>query len=217
VPNGSQQNDAAVNIADCTGAFNQHWRAVRGWERTNTVAELIARHSGKCLGVLFETHEERAQVVQKTCGGGSARWLQKHAAEYTGLRRTQFVSNQCLDVSGRDNGASVQQYTCNGTVNQFWERVWTSGGYFKLRVASSGRCLQAPDAVPLDNSPAFIADCTGLFNQQWIMQPAGSGLLRGRQSGACLSILFEGGVDLAQTAMRRCDSVIFPSQNWSWS
>src|SRR5438034_9097786 len=45
---------------------------------------------------------------------------------------------KCLDVAGQVNGSTVQQLTCNGTVNQQWTKQPTDNGWFRPTVASRG-------------------------------------------------------------------------------
>jgi hypothetical protein len=61
--------------------------------------------------------------------------LQTSARTYVELRNATF--GKCLDVAGQDNGAKVQQYTCNWTVNQQWHEAPIDSGFFMLQVATS--------------------------------------------------------------------------------
>jgi hypothetical protein len=106
----------------------------------------------------------------------------------------QFRTNQnpsrCLDAGGQVNGAVVQIFTCNGTVNQQWRMRTVDGVFFELIVASSGRCMEVANASQTAGSRIQILDCNGQFNQQWeqVASPvSGFVHLRARHSGRCAS------------------------------
>jgi hypothetical protein len=218
VPNASLDNDAIVDISDCTGAFNQQWTLAN--HNNTTGDQLVVRHSGKCLAILFEDPADRAQAVQYDCDSGlTERWKNQVAAYYTPWRN--YGSPRCLDVAGRVNGSRVQQYTCNGTVNQQWTLTSTDSGYAIRFVASSGRCLQVPDSSQAEDAVVTIADCTGAFNQQWrtVLQatlPDGQRVvsLQVRHSGKCLTILGESQVDRVTAVQHTCSPSFLHSQQW---
>jgi hypothetical protein len=108
-----------------------------------------------------------------------------------------------LDVIGGSQtiGARVQQYTCNGSVAQQWTKRFTDGGYFMLKVAASGQCLDVKDASLADNAPVVQKPCTGAWNQQWTQRISGvSGwpTLVARHSGKGLVIMSESLLNGAQ-------------------
>src|SRR5690242_472722 len=84
-------------------------------------------------------------------------------------------SGKCLDVAGGSHaiGARVQQYTCNGTPAQQWTKEPTNNGFFLLRVAVSGQCLQVQGGAGSfdDNQPVVQMPCNRLrYDQQWTDQ-----------------------------------------------
>jgi hypothetical protein len=106
----------------------------------------------------------------------------------------QFLNNlnprRCLDVGGQVNGSVVQIFDCNGTVNQQWTMQATDSGYFRLVVASSGRCMEVANASQTAGSRIQILDCNGQFNQQWRQLSSsvpGFVHLQARNSGLCAS------------------------------
>ena len=106
----------------------------------------------------------------------------------------QFRTNQnpsrCLDAGGQVNGAVVQIFACNGTVNQQWTMRSVDGVYFELVVASSGRCMEVANSSQTAGSRIQILDCNGQFNQQWrqvASSVSGFVHLQARHSGRCAS------------------------------
>lgn len=107
---------------------------------------------------------------------------------------SNYYTQLCLDVAGQVPTSIVQQYTCNGTVNQQWRIVPTDSGYFQLAVASSGRCLEIANAGQGNDVGAWIANCNGGYYQQFTWQTSthsGYRRLAARHSGYCLQPLAE--------------------------
>ncbi|MEH0416218.1 RICIN domain-containing protein [Streptomyces sp. B21-083] len=129
-----------------------------------------------------------------------------------------YYTGKCLDVGGQANGSVVQQYTCNGTVNQQWSLRSTGGGYFQLVVASSGRCMEVVNSDQSNNAVVQIVDCNGGYNQQWATQTsthAGWPRLAARHSGKCLQPLNENTGDRTQQVQFDCYTAW--SQEWNQS
>jgi hypothetical protein len=125
-------------------------------------------------------------------------------------------NGKCLDVGGQVNGSVVQQYTCNGTVNQQWAFRATGSGYFQLVVASSGRCMEVANASQSEQAFVQIEDCNSGYNQQWIKGAstvAGYTQLVARHSSKCLSPIDLGSVDRTREVQYSCSFSGF--EQWS--
>ncbi|SPE58238.1 Extracellular exo-alpha-L-arabinofuranosidase precursor [Streptomyces netropsis] len=112
-------------------------------------------------------------------------------------------SGKCLEVAGgsQANGARVQQYSCNGTVAQQWNKRPTSDGYFQLVVASSGKCLEIANASQANNYRAQQNPCGSGYHQQFAQLPSGVPgypFIVARHSGKGLTILSESLLNGAQ-------------------
>ena len=82
----------------------------------------------------------------------------------------------------------------------------TDSGYFQLRVAASGQCMEVKDGSFADNAPVVQKPCTGAWNQQWIHRTSGvSGWphLVVRRSGTGLVIQSESLLNGAQAVQYR--------------
>ncbi|MEV6500065.1 RICIN domain-containing protein [Streptomyces prunicolor] len=120
-----------------------------------------------------------------------------------------FYYSKCLDVAGQANGSIVQQYTCNGTVNQQWSPRATDSGYFQMVVASSGRCMEVVNSSQDNYAVLQINDCNGGYNQQWTTRSSTRSnwpLLVARHSGKCLTPYNFSSVDRAQMMQYTCIS-----------
>ena len=104
-------------------------------------------------------------------------------------------SGACADASnsGTANGTAVQQWACGTSLNQQWQFVPTSNGYYYV----IGRNAAAQNEVwDVTGGPSATAPGTGLqtwsygggTNQQWEPVPSASGYytLVARNSGLCL-------------------------------
>jgi len=134
-------------------------------------ANLVARHSGKCLEVAAAAMEDGGYVQQGTCAEKeNQEWsLTATGGGYYTLKVTH--SGKCLDVAGgsRSIGAGVQQWTCLvGARNQEWGLSQRSDGYFVLVARHSGKCLQVMDGDIRDGARIRQWTCVrGLKTQEW--------------------------------------------------
>ncbi|WP_326638519.1 RICIN domain-containing protein [Streptosporangium sp. NBC_01755] len=134
-------------------------------------ANLVARHSGKCLDVVAGGMEDGANVQQRTCDGKES---QDWSLTATGGGYYTFKamhSGKCLDVVGdsRSIGAGIQQWTCMiGARNQEWGLSQRDDGYFVLVARHSGKCLQVMDGDVRDGARLRQWTCVrGWKNQEW--------------------------------------------------
>lgn len=114
-----------------------------------------------------------------------------------------FHSGKCLEVAGgsQANGARVQQYSCNGTVAQQWNKRPTHGGYFQLVVASSGKCLEIANASQANGQKAQQNPCNSGYHQQFTQLASGVPgypFIVARHSGKGLTIASESLLNGAQ-------------------
>ena len=124
-------------------------------------AEVIARNSGKCLDVREHSRSAGATVQQWNCDGTeNQQWLFVAAAD--GSYEVKSVnSSMSLAVSRNSisNGAPVIQWPYSGAHNEKWRLEPTAGGYHKLVVESTGKCLD------VTGGPSATSD--GIEVQQW--------------------------------------------------
>ncbi|MFC5661456.1 RICIN domain-containing protein [Kitasatospora misakiensis] len=98
-------------------------------------------------------------------------------------------TQKCLDVTTQstENGARVQQWTCNGGANQQW--YWTDAG--ELVGVASGKCLDIPAGSTDEGVQAIIWTCNGGANQKWtqtLVHHAGVYTLTNANSGLNLDV-----------------------------
>lgn len=107
-------------------------------------------------------------------------------------------SGMYLDVTNQStaNGAAVHQWTYSGADNQWWLRVLTPEGYYRVVNVNSGKCLGVSGASLGNGAQIVQWDCNDSYDQQWSYSYAGtlpSGWpvynLVDRNSGKCLGII----------------------------
>ncbi len=77
-------------------------------------------------------------------------------------------SDKCVDISGssRDDGANVQQWTCNQSGAQRFRFVQEAGGSYSIRNVNSGKCIDSSGWGTADGTNLLQWSCHGGANQQ---------------------------------------------------
>ncbi|MEP7125498.1 MAG: glycoside hydrolase family 6 protein [Byssovorax sp.] len=101
-------------------------------------------------------------------------------------------SGKCVGVSSgsTNQGANVDQATCDGSSKQQWKLHAVSSGVFELVVKHSGLCMDV--TAYSSNNGANIQQwpCDGSANKSWKVTSAGNGEyeLAAQNSGKCLDV-----------------------------
>ncbi len=135
--------------------------------------EIVARHSGKCLDVEFESMDAGGLVKQYGChGGANQQWQVIHVGGGY-FKIVARHSGKVLDVQGAglDNGTPVWQFDENGTAAQQWQIIDVGGGYFKIVARHSGKVLDVAGVSSADGAQIHQWDYVGGGNQQWLLRP----------------------------------------------
>lgn len=104
-------------------------------------------------------------------------------------------SGKCVDVDSAStaNGATVQQYRCNGSGAQQWQFVPTSNGYVKIVTrndTSKGWDIADRSTTNGAKLQLYTINDDGGANQQWLPVPEATGVYHfvNRLSGKCLDV-----------------------------
>ncbi|WMD06946.1 RICIN domain-containing protein [Streptomyces sp. FXY-T5] len=131
--------------------------------------QLVARHSGKAIGIADQSTADGAAVQQQTRADRAAQQFQfvDSGSGYHELRARH--SGKVVDVSSAStaNGANVSQRTDTGGTNQQFRVVDTDGGYVKLINRNSGKALDVWERSTADGARISQYTDTGAANQQW--------------------------------------------------
>ncbi|WP_326615484.1 RICIN domain-containing protein (plasmid) [Streptomyces scopuliridis] len=154
---------AAVSACLLTGAVTPTASAA------TFTAELVARHSQKCVSVAGASTQNGAAAVQWDCvDAPNQKW--KLVATSAGYYTISAVnSGKCLSIEGasvQDNARAVQWDCVNGR-NQEWRLVQKDSGYFSIEARHSGKCLSVA-GVSTQNDAALVQwDCVEGTNQHF--------------------------------------------------
>ncbi|MFG3165639.1 RICIN domain-containing protein [Streptomyces sp. NPDC048200] len=148
------------------------------------INRIVNQQSGFCLEVNDGNPENGARAQQWSCAGGTSAWMRWRWEKIgpvdpnvwggggTVYRIRNASTNKCLEVadSRLDNGAPVQQWTCENVNTQKWildHDPWT----FRTAVLAnlnSLKCLEIPDAsVGSNGALAHQWTCGEGIAQKW--------------------------------------------------
>ncbi|WP_053651205.1 RICIN domain-containing protein [Streptomyces sp. XY431] len=124
------------------------------------------------------------------------------AAARTALETFRFKnrhSNLCLEIRGDStaDGATANQWTCNGSATQAWISGSNANGGFKFTNVNSGKCLEIRGDSTANGATANQWTCNGSKTQGWYWYGNSDGSMYFRNvnsvssspSGKCLEIL----------------------------
>jgi hypothetical protein len=162
-------NPVVYSIIAQNGTTAKNWTVK---VTTSGTYQLIARHSGKAIGIRGGSIDDLAIVEQET---------------YTGAQSQQFVitdqgggyfkicpvsiTSKGLDVFGQSttDGASVIQYTYFSGTNQQWKFDSMGGGYYHIVNRNSNKCLDVVNASTVDGTAIQQYTCGNGTNQQFTL------------------------------------------------
>jgi hypothetical protein len=105
-------------------------------------------------------------------------------------------SDLCMDVKGAStaNGALIQQWDCNESNTQKYDKIPVVDGYFMIRNRNSGKCIAISGGGTENGALIAQYDCnTADLNHHWrSTDPGGNSVgakwLINRRSGKCLEV-----------------------------
>jgi hypothetical protein len=122
---------------------------------------------------------------------------------------TGTTSGKCIDVSGAStqDGANVQQWTCNGTPAQSFKVESLGGDNVRLVNTSSGKCVDVAGNGTADGTNIHQWTCLGNGAQTFRVEDLGGGQVRlvNPQSGKCADVAAAGTNDGANLQLWTCN------------
>jgi hypothetical protein len=131
--------------------------------------------------------------------------------------RPVHAPTSCIDAAARgvDAGVEMQQYRCNDGVNQSFWALAAPGGYFALRNALSGKCMQVRANSLEGDAQIEQATCTGRSEQLFLPTADGAGVkLSVQSSGLSLDV---SGANSVTNGQRIVQSVDDGSPDMRWN
>jgi hypothetical protein len=125
-------------------------------------------------------------------------------------------ANKCLDISGAGtaDGTKIQQWVCNGTVAQTFQKKDLGNGSFNLVNPHSGKCVDVSGAGTADGTKIQLWTCNGTGAQTFRFSPTTDGyntIVNGN-SGKCLDVTGGGTGDGVSVLQWTCSGAI--NQQW---
>jgi hypothetical protein len=147
---------ATTGPTPCPGCFSGYYR-------------LVARHSGKGLGVSGASTAEGAAVLQSTAGGSAAEWelISLGSGYYRVMNRN---SGKALAVQGAStaSGTPVVQYTYAGAAtNDEWQVTDLGTGYHRFLNRNSGKAMDVKAGSTADGAVVQQSTPSGVNQQQY--------------------------------------------------
>ncbi|MYS79182.1 hypothetical protein GTZ85_02765 [Streptomyces sp. SID5474] len=144
---------------------------------------------------------------------GTANFVAPATGPYT---LTDANSGKCLEIrdDSTANGATANQWTCNGSATQSWYLALSPGVPTRLVNANSGKCLEIGDDSTANGATANQWMCNGSATQNWRANPSvgDSWTLTNVNSGKCLEIRGDSIEDGAAANQWTCNGSA--TQNW---
>ncbi|GAA2650063.1 RICIN domain-containing protein [Paractinoplanes durhamensis] len=133
-------------------------------------SSIVNKNSGKCVDARSAGTTNGTAIQQYACNGSAAQKYQLVTTTGSYVRvNNQANSAQALDVtdvSTADN-AKIQTWTYSGGLNQQWQSVAESDGWFHLVNRNSGKCLDVPAASTADSVQLVQYTCNGTAAQSF--------------------------------------------------
>jgi len=148
----------------------------------NRFYRIVSRQSNKCVDVEGVSTHNGANVSQYDCHGGKNQaWkLIPKGQDYYMIIAAH--SNKCLDVAGlymfqqllgeqrltgRLDGANIQQWDCHGGANQLWKIVTKDSGYYLVVPMHTNKCMDVAGGGTHNGANIQQWSCHGGNNQMW--------------------------------------------------
>ncbi len=101
-------------------------------------------------------------------------------------------SGKCIDVARAqtNDGANIQQWTCNGTNAQLWDFYDLGGGEVAVALRLSRKVMDVNSNNPADGTNIAQYSWHGRENQRWRLEPAGRGFFKlvSVGTGKCIDV-----------------------------
>jgi hypothetical protein len=168
----SQLGPALTSFVNSLSSDNDNTMGVWAMKVSNTNGVLTTTASNVQSVNVFSSSGNVLELSAN--GAGSNYYLRLHVELFHGSKLVNRTSGLCLDVPNLSltDGVQVQQYTCNGGLNQRWLRVHDTGtnpiaGPVTIVSENSGSCLDVRGASTMDGAAIQQYHCHFGPDQQW--------------------------------------------------
>ncbi|HEX8329613.1 MAG TPA: cellulase family glycosylhydrolase [Hymenobacter sp.] len=113
---------------------------------------IVARHSGKVLGVAGGSTVDGADITQYTNSGATNQQWNVVSLGSGAYSIRAVHSGKAMDLSGSStaDGGDINQWTYSGGNNQRWRIESVGSGYYHIVSVASNKCVDVPGASTTD-------------------------------------------------------------------
>ncbi len=184
---------------DVEGKSNADKANIHQWsDNGDDNVMFVNKQSGKCMDVTSSGATDGTNIQQYWCNGTNAQLFTLVPAALSGTsiplgRYTikSVNSNLCMDVdhSKFNNGANIQQWSCNGTNAQAFDLV-VNGGYYNLKNVNSGKLVDVSGVSTSDGANIAQWEATNGDNQRFSFINNGNSQyeIHAKHSGKCVDV-----------------------------
>jgi hypothetical protein len=159
-----------------------HWQPrdwytslTNGWTESMLNAETWFNPAdGLAMDLQFSSWDNGAPIQQYSWNNTYAQWWIRLPQRDGYYSLHNVLTGKCLDVTRADtsDGATIQQWGCNGGDNQMWSwdymnRYYAGWPVYQLRAKHSGKCIDIPFGSPLAGTGLQQWTCNGSAGQEW--------------------------------------------------
>jgi hypothetical protein len=140
-----------------------------------SIYEILNVNSGKCMEVYHSQLNDYANVDQYTCNGTDTQYWEfvpvgTVSGGYVVYQLVNYNSGLCAEVyhSETQDGANVDQFSCNGTYTQYWILDQSpSTGISLFENLNSGKVLEVYDSSTANYGNVDQWASNGTATQYW--------------------------------------------------
>ena len=145
-----------------------------GTAEATDLANIIAEHSRKCLGVVNGSMADNAPVHQFDCDGSDEQTFVLIPLTGDFFNIVAKHSGKCLDIPNGDtaNNTPLNQFQCDGSDDQQFRLRPLEGFRYNIVARHSDKCLDVPNANKSNNVQLVQFSCDGSKQQRFLIQAA---------------------------------------------
>jgi hypothetical protein len=182
------QDGLPIDQAAWTHSPNQQWRfqaAEDGW------LQLEARHSGKALDAGTCGTAQATGVYQQSSRSTDCQQFRLQPVDGVQIVNANSGKVVLVEQGVTADGAHVVLASGAGASNGRWSFVHQDQGYYQVKAAHSGLCLDVAGSTGVAGAEIEQRTCGSPGNQQWRIEPLNDGMIRlvARPGGMVLDVI----------------------------
>jgi hypothetical protein len=171
VPGGAATNNLQLQINTCNGATSESFTLAA--VTPPTYYQIVNEASGMCVDDTGGSTSNGTVLQQYTCAAigtnANQEWLLTDISGSYYEITTRNSSTLAWNVvnSGTSSGTDMQLWTYGGGLNEQFERVLLSTGYYEFIDHNSGLCVNVPGGAATNNLQLQISTCNSSTSESF--------------------------------------------------